>query len=120
MTKTDEVRLKNSILARTLLSYKNVFFKYLNVKQFAKDTPTAAFIESGKLDKSSHAVAHTSDVFRLLILWKFGGTYLDLDVITLKSQNMTNYLCFEITGVPCNAVMNFQRTAKDTVKLVIE
>lgn len=67
-----------------LLSYPNINFNYLNLTQYAKGTPLEEFMMSGKLESSSYVISHTSDVLRYLSLWKFGGTYLDLDTVMLK------------------------------------
>ena len=37
-----------------------------------------------KLNASLYKVEHTSDVLRCAILWRFGGTYLDTDMIVLR------------------------------------
>ncbi len=34
---------------------------------------------------SQHSIAHLSDILRLVLLWKYGGFYSDLDTITIKS-----------------------------------
>lgn len=39
----------------------------------------------GILDSSKYLTEHTSDLARLLIMWKHPGTYLDSDVIVQKS-----------------------------------
>ena len=55
-----------------------------------------------ELEKSIHKVAHTSDVLRVAILWKFGGTYLDTDMIVLRSfpsiSEVPNFICQERSG----------------------
>ena len=37
-----------------------------------------------ELEMSTFRVAHTSDVLRVAILWRFGGTYLDTDMMVLR------------------------------------
>lgn len=74
-----------------LLSYRNINFNYLNLTQYAKETPLDEFMMSGELSRSSYIITHTSDVLRYLSLWKFGGTYLDLDTVMLK-VNLTTFI----------------------------
>jgi lactosylceramide 4-alpha-galactosyltransferase len=68
-----------------LRSYPNINFNHLDLKKYSHNTPVEGFIKSKKLFRSLHVVSHTSDVLRYLTLWKYGGTYLDLDTITMKS-----------------------------------
>ena len=42
------------------------------------------FFKSDILAKSSHPAVHTSDALKLLIIYKFGGFYLDLDYVVLR------------------------------------
>ena len=37
-----------------------------------------------KLNGSFYKVEHTSDVLRCAVLWRFGGTYLDADMVVLR------------------------------------
>jgi mannosyltransferase OCH1-like enzyme len=36
------------------------------------------------IKSSSTPVEHASDVLRFLSLWKYGGTYLDMDFVILR------------------------------------
>jgi lactosylceramide 4-alpha-galactosyltransferase len=56
-------------------------------------------------------VAHLSDVLRLLTLWKYGGTYLDLDVIVQKQLDSIpeNYVGMEFANSVCNCVINVDK-----------
>ena len=55
-----------------------------------------------ELDKSVHRVAHTSDVLRVALLWRFGGTYLDTDMIVLRPfpslSDVPNFISQERNG----------------------
>lgn len=57
-----------------LLSYRNINFNYLDVMQYAQNTPLSEWIKSGELGKSTYVSSHTSDILRYLSLWKYGGT----------------------------------------------
>jgi mannosyltransferase OCH1-like enzyme len=39
---------------------------------------------AAKLKDSYYRLEHTADLFRLLTLWLFGGTYLDLDFVDIR------------------------------------
>lgn len=81
-----------------LRQYRNVEFKYVNIKDFAKNTPLERWILSDKLSHSKFAVSHTSDVLRYLLLYKYSGLYLDMDVIVTSpfgQINFENFACSE-------------------------
>uniref|UniRef100_A0A6P7FTH1 Lactosylceramide 4-alpha-galactosyltransferase-like n=1 Tax=Diabrotica virgifera virgifera TaxID=50390 RepID=A0A6P7FTH1_DIAVI len=70
---------------KSLLSYKNVRILHLNYGNYVKGTPLETLWTSGEIENSKYAVSHASDVLRYLTLWKYGGIYLDLDVVVIKS-----------------------------------
>ena len=47
------------------------------------------FFEKGKLKASNYKVVHTSDVLRLLLIYLYGGLYLDLDYVVIN--DLTHY-----------------------------
>ena len=57
----------------------------MNLKRYVKGTPLEGWYNAGALKKSLWPTSHASDVMRYLTLWKFSGTYLDLDIVMLKS-----------------------------------
>lgn len=81
---------------------------FLDLNEFAKDSPLQAFIESGRLQNAKFVVSHTSDVLRLLVLWKYGGHYLDSDVIVQKSLDLlpSNSACDDTCETVNGAVLN--------------
>lgn len=84
---TSQVGFRNQTqlpIIDAILSYPNVHFNYLNITQYAEQTPLEEWMRNGKLFRSKYLVSHTSDVLRFLSLWKYGGTYLDLDTVTMK------------------------------------
>lgn len=77
------VNNKSDVITK-LLTYSNINLRYLNFVKYALDTPLHDFVTSNAIFKSYWPVSHTSDLLRYLTLWKFGGTYLDLDVVLMK------------------------------------
>lgn len=51
----------------------------------------AILYEKQVLQTSYWPVPHASDILRYTTLYKFGGTYLDLDVIVLKPFDIKNF-----------------------------
>ena len=60
-----------------------------------------------------------SDVLRIALLHKYGGTYIDTDIITLKEHptSCSNFVNFEEPGSINGAMMRF--TAKHPILDVI-
>lgn len=63
----------------------NVRIARVHITDYAKNTPLEAMVESEPFIKSKWRVEHTSDVLRYLSLYKWGGVYLDTDMVIVKS-----------------------------------
>nr|CAI5858347.1 unnamed protein product [Callosobruchus analis] len=96
-------------ILRALLSYENVKLLHVNFDDYTKDTPVEELYKSGLLDDSEYAQSHASDVLRYLTLWKYGGIYLDLDVIVVRSleELAHNYAGCESDRNVAAGVMSF-------------
>ncbi|XP_015110057.1 lactosylceramide 4-alpha-galactosyltransferase [Diachasma alloeum] len=76
-----------------LLSYKNIKIKRILMKDYVKNTPLEEWWSSQILSNSGWPTHHMSDILRYLTLAKFGGIYLDLDVVVMKSlEQLTNFV----------------------------
>lgn len=73
--------LEETAIIRALNHYKNIKIDTININELSVGTPMESFVKSGLLSTSKFIVEHTSDVVRLLLLWKFSGTYIDTDMI---------------------------------------
>lgn len=121
LTKTREVIVNKTSLTHSLSQYGNIYFKYLNLLEFSKGTPLESWILSDTLEKSQFVLSHTSDVVRYLTLFKYGGTYLDLDVIVVKANNLSNYACSEDDRYVNGAILNFDtKRGREIAALCIE
>ena len=67
-----------------LNAYKNVIFKRVSVDRFIESSPLKDLWTSECVQKSDFLTSHLSDVLRYLVLFKYGGTYLDSDQIVLR------------------------------------
>ena len=63
----------------------NVLIIYEDLTKHLQDTPFDIFFTNGMLSKSKFSYQHLSDAVRIAMLHKFGGIYLDLDVIVFRS-----------------------------------
>ena len=97
-------------LIDALLSYTNINFNYLNLDQYAEETPLADWMKNGELFRSKFVISHTSDILRYLSLWKYGGTYLDLDIVMLKPLNELepNFAGIESADVVAVGIVNLE------------
>jgi hypothetical protein len=69
---------------KQMLSYPNVRLWKLTVPEYIKGTPLENWDFMGKVRSSRWPLPHSSDILRYVTLWKYGGTYLDLDFVFLK------------------------------------
>ena len=76
-----QLKHKSDPLLKIIQSYDNVHMKYLNIGSFVQDTPLRDLWNDSSIQSSNYLVSHLSDVFRFLLLHRFGGTYLDSDVV---------------------------------------
>lgn len=67
-----------------IFAYPNVRLWRLDMTRYFSKTPLEKWDFGAAMASSSWPTEHSSDILRLLTLWKYGGTYLDLDVIILK------------------------------------
>ncbi|XP_071639750.1 lactosylceramide 4-alpha-galactosyltransferase-like isoform X2 [Temnothorax longispinosus] len=95
-------------IVRHLFNYPNVRIRHIDPQRYVKDTPLDAWYTSGVLRKSHWPVSHMSDMLRYLTLWKYGGIYLDLDVVVTSSlENLTNFAGAEDWDDVAAGVMGF-------------
>ena len=71
----------SKLIVEQLLSYENVRIRRIFMEDYVKKTPLEDWYASGILRASKWPKSHMSDILRYLTLWKFGGIYLDLDVV---------------------------------------
>lgn len=63
----------------------NIKLTRVHIGKYAKGTPLQSMVSGGALNRTRWRISHSSDVLRYLSLYKFGGVYLDLDVVVVKS-----------------------------------
>ncbi|KAG5671304.1 hypothetical protein PVAND_001509 [Polypedilum vanderplanki] len=103
-------------ILEAVMTYSNVKFVTVEHASFIKDTPLEEFFIN-QLPQSQYPIEHASDAYRLLVLWLYGGIYLDTDVISLKSSENSpeNFACDDGEGdLVSNAIMKMKRNEKIT------
>ncbi|XP_052864576.1 lactosylceramide 4-alpha-galactosyltransferase-like [Anopheles cruzii] len=95
-----------------LSQFENLYFRWLSLDSFAKGTPLEEVIKSERVHSHKNGgAAYLSEILRLLLLYRVGGIYLDLDVITLKPLEFSNPNFFgaETHLLAGSSVMGLQR-----------
>lgn len=81
----------------------------INLWTYSKDTPLYDWFRHDKIFHSQYLNSHVSDLLRYLSLYKFGGTYLDLDVVVQQNFNdiPSNYAGAESENFVAAGAINF-------------
>lgn len=95
---------------KSIMALKNVHLRYSNPWRFTEGTPTEKFFRKGLIFKSKFSITHMSDLLRILTLWKWGGTSMNLDTVMLKNigKLTRNFAAKEDENLVGNGVMNFE------------
>ncbi|XP_054273215.1 lactosylceramide 4-alpha-galactosyltransferase-like [Macrosteles quadrilineatus] len=95
---------------KALFVYKNVKIVRLNAEKVFEHTMLRQLYETNRVERSDYPVETFSDLLRVAVLCRFGGTYLDLDTITIKSLNDlgSNYIGLESSKSINGAVINVE------------
>ena len=74
----------SSECVQTIFAYPNVYLWKMETKRHFSNTPLENWNFKAAIMDSLWPREHSSDVLRYLTLWKYGGTYLDMDFVILK------------------------------------
>lgn len=89
----EQFECKNNTKAMvSLRNYPNIRFRHIDLFTYVYGTLFEDFILSGIMKKGKWKVEQHSDMLRLLTLWKFGGIYMDLDVVSLRPLPLINFI----------------------------
>ncbi|KAF4533307.1 hypothetical protein B566_EDAN004428 [Ephemera danica] len=89
--------------------YINVHVLYVHLEDYFRDSLLEKWYQIGTLRASQYQQSHTSDAFRFFTLWKYGGTYLDLDIVLIKSlKGLRNFAGAESNLDIAAGVLNFE------------
>lgn len=99
-----------SPIMTALQFYPNIHFRNVNLQTYMAGTPMEQFFKSKRIFESKFLVSHTSDMMRYATLYKFGGIYLDLDVVVQKNLDHLppNFSCNEDAKMISVGAMGFQ------------
>merc|ERR1719481_1663510 len=84
----------NSVQWKVLECYPNLELRHVPLDTlFSVSSPLHLLWTSGRVKNSMWPISHTSDIVRFMLLYKYGGTWLDTDVIR-KLHEMVNGFLF--------------------------
>lgn len=76
-----------SPIITALQAYSNIYLRNVNLYRISKNTPAELWIREDRIFTSNFFETHVSDYLRKIVLFKYGGIYLDSDFISVKSLN---------------------------------
>ncbi|XP_042521689.1 alpha-1,4-N-acetylglucosaminyltransferase [Dipodomys spectabilis] len=91
-----------------LLAIDNVFFFPLDMERLFEGTPLYAWYTHINSDKEKYWLHVSSDASRLAIIWKYGGIYMDTDIISLRPIPEANFLAAQGSRSSSNGVFGFE------------
>ncbi|XP_063709149.1 lactosylceramide 4-alpha-galactosyltransferase-like [Culicoides brevitarsis] len=104
-----EMRKPEAELLRNLVKHENIYLRRANITKFAKNTPLEQFFDAQEYRKSKFFNTHLSDILRFLTLYKYGGMYLDTDIVCLRNfeELGMNFVAAEAPTSLGSSVINF-------------
>ena len=105
---------KTKYLYNLLSEYPNIIIRqFTNVRERLKGFPVEdLWIKNPEFENGPHYFEQISDVIRVVLLYEFGGLYLDLDLITMRRLPPiipSNFAVGIFHGNVANAVMKFSK-----------
>ncbi|XP_078266077.1 alpha-1,4-N-acetylglucosaminyltransferase-like [Rhinoraja longicauda] len=97
----------NYRLIPLLSSVKNVFLLPLNAAELFDDTSLKFWYQKVDPKKEKYWLHVFADGCRLALLWKYGGIYLDTDIISMKPLPFGNFTCPQSSDIISNGAMGF-------------
>ncbi|KAF5270579.1 hypothetical protein FQR65_LT05477 [Abscondita terminalis] len=111
-------------LINILLSYHNVKFLHIDMDSLIHGSIVERLYREQKVQKSAYPMNINGNIMRLLVLQKYGGLYLDLDVIVLTNFDVlpSNLVGIQSKIAINNAVMRVDDgdVGKNFTKLCLE
>ncbi|XP_046735357.1 lactosylceramide 4-alpha-galactosyltransferase-like [Diprion similis] len=98
-------------IVRQLTSYENVRIRHISMERYTKGTPLEKWYATDIIKSSRWPRSHMSDILRYLTLWKYGGIYLDLDVVVTSSlEKLKNFAGAENWEYVAAGVLGFEKS----------
>ncbi|XP_019398509.1 PREDICTED: alpha-1,4-N-acetylglucosaminyltransferase [Crocodylus porosus] len=101
---------KNTSTAFSLLSaIKNVFIVPLQMETLLQKTPLLSWYHKVNETLEKNWIHISSDASRLAIIWKYGGLYMDTDIISIRPIPVKTFIAAQASKVASNGIFSFPR-----------
>ncbi|KAF6211867.1 hypothetical protein GE061_012383 [Apolygus lucorum] len=80
---SNDFYFESSEVTKALMDLPNFSVVEANLSYIYSRSPLSSLFE-GRLRQSQFPVEHNADILRILLVYLFGGTYMDLDVVSIK------------------------------------
>ncbi|XP_069624223.1 alpha-1,4-N-acetylglucosaminyltransferase-like [Ranitomeya imitator] len=90
-----------------LSSLRNIYFFPLKMEDLFIDTPLHSWYQKIDLQKQSHWTHVSSDACRLALIWKYGGMYMDTDIISIRVIPSEDFLAAQSSQFSSNGIFGF-------------
>ncbi|KAM4693593.1 alpha-1,4-N-acetylglucosaminyltransferase-like [Discoglossus pictus] len=104
-TEEEENRIRNTF--PTLSSLSNVYLFPLAMEEVFKDTPLLPWYLKVNPSQERYWTHVSSDGSRLALIWKYGGIYMDTDIISIKQIKIKDFLVAESAPYSSNGAFGF-------------
>jgi Glycosyltransferase sugar-binding region containing DXD motif len=94
-----------------------------NVTREAENTPLQSRIQEGLPGKLASDISYTTDAYRLILLYKYGGMWVDVDSLFVSDYDALfrmEFAGYRYGAFMNGAVMRFQRGSEAIVKITEE
>ena len=89
----------SDILSISVLSlYGNIIITLLDEKEYFKETSLNDWYTKGSWRNSSYKITHLAQYTRMVSMWRHGGLYMDLDLITTRALDEKMLRNFFVSG----------------------
>ncbi|NWX55824.1 A4GCT acetylglucosaminyltransferase, partial [Promerops cafer] len=100
--------MNTSYAAFSLLSsMKNVFIFPLQMETVFQETPLLQWYNQVVPEQEKNWVHVSSDASRLALIWKYGGIYMDTDVISIRPIPQQSFLAAQKSRFSSNGIFGF-------------
>ncbi|KAM5165095.1 alpha-1,4-N-acetylglucosaminyltransferase-like [Mantella aurantiaca] len=102
MTEKDENRTREHF--PSLSSFHNIYFLPLRMNELFDHTPLLTWFKKVNPKRERHWTHVSSDACRFALMWKYGGIYMDSDVISIRPIPKENFLAAEHSSSTSSSV----------------
>ena len=89
-------KIRSCYVTEVLKQFANVHFIHEDLVEYIRESKFWTLYEKGTFNESSWSYVHFSDALRLVLLEKYGGFYLDSDIVTFRPlhclRNAASYI----------------------------